>query len=165
MRWRGSGLSMVCPSLPAEIPHPWGKSQPCPRSLNFLKVQTSCQQSEQKYSNVQIVIHSLMVKMVKPLHSYFLCLFLLKISWSPFCSDYAAFILRLMCWFKAGASWRTLFSSCFLLYILPGFGQWLGLCPYQDIFLLFLHSMANNEPMNKVITYISTVILTESLHV
>ena len=59
MRWRGSGLSMVCPSLPAEIPDPWGKSQPCPRSLNFLKVQTSCQQSEQKYSNVQIVIHTL----------------------------------------------------------------------------------------------------------
>ena len=65
MRWRGSGFS-----LPAESPSRWGKSQPRPRSLNFPQVQTSCRQSEQKYSNIQTVIHSMLVKVVTPLRSY-----------------------------------------------------------------------------------------------
>ena len=47
----------------------FAKSQSCLRSLIFPKVQTSYYQSEQKYSNVQIVIHSMLAKMVNPLCS------------------------------------------------------------------------------------------------
>ena len=59
----------------------------------------------------------MLAKMVNPLCFYSLGLFLLKISWSPFGSVKAAHILRLGCFFKAGASGRTNFSPCFSVYI------------------------------------------------
>ena len=54
---------MACRSLPAESPRSLGKSQPHPGSRKFLQSRNFLTtKSRQKYSIVQIVIHSLLVK-------------------------------------------------------------------------------------------------------
>ena len=84
----------------------------------FLKVETSCQQSEQKYPSVRIIIHSLLIKKLL-LCSYSLGLLLLKIE-IFFCDVSAARVLRLRCCFEAAARGRKHFSP------LSHFGQWLS---------------------------------------
>ena len=120
---------MACLSLPAESSQSWGKSTPWPRSRYFLEVETSSQQSEQKCSCVQIIIHSLLVKMVNQLCSYSLGLLLLNISCHPVCDVQAVHVIRLRCCLKAG---RT------AGYIILCSRYWLGFVSLQGQFFQHL---------------------------